>query len=79
MHSDNKLRNTLIRKIQHLPADKLKQVDNLLNEIEDVIKAKEKTLQLAGSWKEMDNELFNNLTTNLHHNRNNDRQIISID
>ena len=76
MHTDNKLRNRLVRKIQRLPADKLKQVDNLLDEIEEEISAKEKILQLAGSWNDLDDELFNDLTTNLHQNRNNDRQII---
>lgn len=76
MDSNNKLRNSLLRKIQQLPADKLKRIDNLLYEIEGQIDSKEKTLQLAGSWKNLDDELFNYLTSNLHHNRNNDRQII---
>lgn len=74
MHSINKIRNSIITKIQHLSPDKLKQVDNLLNEIEDKPTAKEKTLQLAGSWKDLDEEIFNDLTTNLHVNRVNDRQ-----
>ncbi len=76
MHSNNKLRNSLVRKIQHLPAEKLKQVDKLLDEIKDQIDSKEKILQLAGSWRELDDEFFKDLTTNLHDNRNNDRKII---
>ena len=76
MDSNNRLRNSLVKKIQQLPAGKLKQVDNLLAEIEDQIDSKEKTLQLAGSWKDLDDELFSDLTSNLHQNRNNDRQII---
>ncbi len=75
MNSNNKLRNSVLKKIQQLPAVKLREVDNLLNEIEDQIATKEKTLTLAGSWKDLDDELFSDLTSNLHQNRNNDRQI----
>ncbi len=76
MHPNNKLRNSFVRKIQHLTADKLKQVDKLLEEIEDQIDSKEKILKLAGSWRELDDEFFKDLTTNLYDNRNNDRKII---
>ncbi len=75
MDSKNKLRNSLIRKIQQLPAHKLKQVNNLLDEIEVHANSKQETLQLAGSWKDLNEELFSDLTSNLHYQRNNDRQI----
>ena len=76
MDSKDKLRNKLVEKIQQLPADKLIQVNDLLDEIEAHANSKNETLQLAGSWKDIDEELFSDLTSNLHHNRNNDRQII---
>ena len=88
MDSKNKLRNKLVQKIQQLPDDKLIQVNELLDEIEAHANSKQcaarrvlwascgETLQLAGSWKDIDEELFSDLTSNLHHNRNNDRQII---
>jgi hypothetical protein len=76
MDSKNKLRDNLIRKIKQLPAHKLKQVDSLLDEISSPSDSKQKTLQLAGSWKDLNEELFNDFTSNLHHKRNNDRQII---
>ena len=76
MDSKDKLRNKLVQKIQQLPADKLIQVNELLDEIEAQANSKHETLKLAGSWKDIDEELFSDLTSNLHHNRNNDRQII---
>ena len=82
MDSKDKLRNKLVQIIQQLPDDKLIQVNELLDEIEARANSKQcaascgETLQLAGSWKDIDEELFSDLTSNLHHNRNNDRQII---
>lgn len=76
MDSKNKLRNNLIQKIQQLSDDKLEQVNDLLDEMEAHENSKQITLQLAGSWKDLNEELFNDLTSSLHYKRNNDRQII---
>lgn len=71
----NRLRNNLIRKIQQLSTDKLTEINNLLGKIENQFKSKEKTLKLAGSWKDMGEDIFINLTEKLHDNRAKDRQI----
>lgn len=75
MKVKNKLRNILVNKLQRLSAEKLTEVDYLLNTIENKIKSKEKTLKLAGIWKEIDEEIFNDLTEKLHQNRIDERQI----
>lgn len=75
MNVKNKLRNSLIRKIQRLSTDKLSEINELLDQIESKLKSKEKTLKLAGSWKDLGDDLFNDLTDKLHSNRTNDRQI----
>lgn len=75
MNVKNRLRNSLMRKIQNLSENKLTEVDNLLSRIENQIKSKEMTLKFAGSWKELDDDFFLDLTANLHQNRANDRQI----
>ena len=71
----NRLRNNLIRKIQRLSPDRLTEVNNLLSKIENQFSSKEKTLKLAGAWKDLDNDIFIDLTEKLHENRANDRQI----
>jgi hypothetical protein len=75
MTLENKLKNTLIRKIQRLSADKLTEVNSLLGKLENQFKSKEKTLKLAGSWKDLSQDFFVELTENLHTNRAKDRQI----
>jgi hypothetical protein len=75
MNVKNKLRNSLLRKIQQLSSDKLAEVDGLLSKIQNQFKSKEKTLSMDGHWKDFDSDLFTDLTTKLHDNRANDRQI----
>lgn len=74
MDPKSKLRNNLIRKIQNLPSDKLFEVSKLLGQIERNFSSKQQTLTMAGSWKNIDEELFTELTDKLHENRKNDRQ-----
>jgi hypothetical protein len=71
----NRLRNSLIRKIQQLSTDKLTEINNLLGKLENQFKSKDKTLKLAGSWKDLGDDFFVDLTENLHDNRAKDRQI----
>lgn len=71
----NRLRNNLIRKIQQLSTDKLTEINNLLGKLENQFKSKDKTLKLAGSWKDLGDDFFVGLTQKLHDNRAKDRQI----
>lgn len=75
MNVRNKLRNTLVRRLQQLSADKLNEINNLLGKIESQLKSKDKTLKLAGTWKDLDDDFFAEMTEKLHNNRANDRQI----
>ena len=69
------LRNNLIRQIQQLSTDKLNEITKVLSKIERQFKSKDKTLELAGTWKDLDKETFAELTEKLHENRTHDRQI----
>ncbi len=75
MNVKSRLRNSLVRKLQQLSTDKLTEVNHLLSKIESQLKSKDKTLKLAGTWKELDDKVFMELTEKLHLNRANDRQI----
>ena len=75
MDVKNRLRNSLVRKIQRLSTDKLNELNNLLNKIENKLKSKDKTLKLAGTWKDLGDDIFIGLTERLHDNRSDDRQI----
>ncbi len=75
MDTGNKLRNNLIRKIQHLSEDNLSKVSEMLSQLEGKFKSKDKTLKLAGTWKNLDENIFSDFTEKLHENRIKDRQI----
>ena len=75
MNVKNRLRNSVVRKLQQLSAEKLSEINNLLGKIESQIKSKDKTLKLAGTWKDLDDSFYNEMTEKLHDNRANDRQI----
>ncbi len=69
MNVKDRLRNNLIKKIQQLSTEKLTEVTKLLDKIEGQFTSKEKTLKLAGSWKDLDDDTFAGLTDDLHSNR----------
>ena len=75
MNVKNRLRNSLVRKLQQLSTDKLTEINNLLSKIESQLKSKEKTLKLSGIWKDLDDDFFIEMTERLHDNRENDRKI----
>jgi hypothetical protein len=75
MDVKKKLRNNLISRIQQLSTDKLTELSNLLSKVENQLKSKDRTLQLAGTWKDLDDDIFIDLTEKLHDNRSKDRQI----
>jgi len=74
MDVKNRLRNNLIRKIQQLSTDKLTEMSNLLSKIENQFKSKDRTLGLAGTWKDLTDDIFVDLTERLHGNRAKDRR-----
>lgn len=75
MDVKKKLRNSLISRIQQLSTDKLTELSNLLSKVENQLKSKDRTLQFAGTWKDLDDDIFIDLTEKLHNNRSKDRQI----
>jgi hypothetical protein len=74
MNVKNRLRNSLVRKLQQLSTDKLTEINNLVSKIESQLKSKDKTLELAGTWKDLDDNFFIEMTEQLHDNRAKDRQ-----
>lgn len=75
MKAEEKLRTRLISIIQELPVSKLRELGMFLKKIAgDTKTSKERTLKMAGAWKDIDKELFLDLTERLHERRLNDRQ-----
>ncbi len=74
MNSQSKLRNNLIRKIQKLSIEKLKELSKQISSSESKTN-REATLALAGSWSNLSEDIFQDFTSNLHQNRSIDRSL----
>ena len=77
MNTDTQIRNKLLRKINRIPADKLKELDDFVSKLEHDTIQKPRTLSFAGSWKDIDDILFQNLTIDLIANRQKNRRLWS--
>ena len=49
-------------------------MSNLLSKIENQFKSEDKTLKLAGTWKDLGDDILIDLTEKLHEHRAKDRQ-----
>jgi len=65
MISDTQIRDQLIRRIQRIRADKLRQLDDYAAKLEENINNKDKILSFAGAWENIDDDLFNDFTDKL--------------
>lgn len=65
METDIQIRNQLLRKIQRIPAEKLRELNDFVSKLEQTTNKKDKILSFAGAWEDMDDSLFEELTDNL--------------
>ena len=76
MLTDNQIRNKIFRRISRVPKEKLKELDDFISKLEDSFGKKRKVLSFAGAWKDIDDDVFNELTDNLIENRSKNRNRI---
>ena len=69
MITDNQIRNQIVRRIQKIPSDKLKELQKFVDELENNTKKKTRALSYAGSWNDINESVFKNLTLDLIQNR----------
>lgn len=69
MPTDNQIRDQIVRRIKKMPSDKLNDVANYLNQLEQAIGQPAKILSFAGCWNNIDDSALNELTENLLLNR----------
>jgi hypothetical protein len=70
MIADNQIRQQILRKIRRIPANKLNDLNEYLSKLEQTTEKKSKIISYAGSWNNIDESAFNELTDNLIINRN---------
>jgi len=69
MVTDSQIRNQIIRQIQRIPPDKLKELEDFISKLDQNIDKKAKILSFAGAWLNIDDSVFNELTDNLINER----------
>ena len=69
MTARSKIIKEIVDKMDNIPNNQLEEVLSYVDKIESSIRKKQKILSYAGSWKDIDDDLFSDLTENLHQNR----------
>lgn len=76
MATEQLIKEQIREKIEHIPSERLADVLDFLLKIEEEEQHVREILSFAGIWRDMDKELIDELTVNLHKNRMaSDRQI----
>ncbi len=69
MITDTQQRQQILRKIYRIPNEKLKELEDFISKLEPENNRKDRILSFAGSWKNIDDIVFIELTENLISNR----------
>jgi hypothetical protein len=69
MIADTQIRQQILRKIRRIPSNKLNDLNEYLKKIEQSTDNSAKILSFAGSWNNIDESTFNDLTDRLISNR----------
>jgi hypothetical protein len=76
MIADTQIRQQIFQKIRRIPSNKLNDVNDYLSKLEQTTEKSSKILSFAGSWINIDEAAFGELTDNLISNRSrNSRRI----
>ena len=65
MITDKQRKNQILRRIQKLSPDKIKELHEFMDQLEQETPKKGKILSYAGAWSDMDESTLNDLTKNL--------------
>jgi hypothetical protein len=76
MITDNQIRHQIFRRVSRIPKEKLKELSDFLSKLEDSFSKKQNVLSFAGAWKDIDDDVFSELTDKLIENRSKNRKRI---
>ncbi|MDP4228240.1 MAG: hypothetical protein Q8910_17945 [Bacteroidota bacterium] len=69
MTTDNQIRNQIVRRIRKIPSERLNDLADYLDKLEQTTGKPAKILSFAGCWSDIEDSAFNDLTENLLINR----------
>ncbi len=76
MITDTQKRNQIVRRINLIPKEKLDELDYYISKLEQIDTNRKKRKSYAGIWKDIDDSVFEDFTTNLVSNRQKNRRRI---
>ncbi len=76
MTTEAKIRNEIFGRIEGLPEEQLTKLDMYLKKLALEKTKKDRILSYAGAWKEMDDEIFREFTTELSTRRTSKTEFI---
>jgi len=65
MITETKIRDKILKRINRIPVEQLTEVERYLKMLESQNTKKKKILSYAGSWKDLDDEVFRQFTNEL--------------
>lgn len=77
MMIDTQIRSRILRKIQRIPSNRLKEIDDFVSRLESSTNKKERNLSFAGVWKNIDDRVFEDLTGDLIKKRQQNKRRIN--
>lgn len=67
--TDTQRRQQILKKIYRVSSDKLEELDDFVSKLELNTNKKDQTMSFAGTWQDIDDSAFKELTDNLINNR----------
>ncbi len=65
MIAETKIRNQILKKIERMSGEQLSKLDKYLKKLASEKTKKDSILSYAGAWKDMDDDIFREFTTDL--------------
>lgn len=65
MITNTQIRNQILKKIQRIPADRLRELEVFVSKLEETSNKKAINLSFSDAWENIDDDLFSELTDNL--------------
>ncbi|MCF6269734.1 MAG: hypothetical protein L3J41_08495 [Melioribacteraceae bacterium] len=73
MITEKQRRNQILRRVNLIPKEKLKELDEYVSKLEIGVRKNSNALSFAGAWHDIDDTIFDGFTKDLINNRKKNR------
>ena len=77
MITEKQRRNIIVKKLNLIPEEKLKEIEDFLSTVERSGRPNSQPLSYAGAWMDIDDSLFKDFTVNLYKRRESGRRRVN--